>query len=156
MAAQSIGEPGTQLTLRTFHEGGTAGSDITQGLPRVQELLEVRNPKGECIMTEIDGTVTDITNKNGRDIISITGVLPNNDKSYTCNYNSHVIVKVGDVVKAGDALTVGSKDPKKLLDVCGVEKTERYLIDQVQNVYQSQGIDLSDKHSEVIVRQMMK
>lgn len=156
MAAQSIGEPGTQLTLRTFHEGGTAGSDITQGLPRVQELLEVRNPKGECIMTEIDGTVTDITNKNGRDIISITGVLPNNDKSYTCNYNSHVIVKVGDVVKAGDALTIGSKDPKKLLDVCGVEKTERYLIDQVQNVYQSQGIDLSDKHLEVIVRQMMK
>lgn len=160
MAAQSIGEPGTQLTLRTFHEGGTAGSDITQGLPRVQELLEVRNPKGLCLISEISGKVTKIAkDKTEKDVITIEDTLENGIvqvKEYTCKYNAHILVNVGDDIVAGQALTSGSKDPKELLNVTTVEETERYLIDQVQNVYQSQGIDLSDKHLEVIIRQMLR
>lgn len=154
IAAQSIGEPGTQLTLRTFHEGGTAGSDITQGLPRVQELLEVRNPKGQSLITEISGEISKIETVNGRDIISVHGDLE--DRSYTTNFNAHTIVKVKDKVVAGQRLTAGSIDPKELLEVSDVSTVERYLIDQVQNVYQSQGIDLSDKHLEVIIRQMLR
>ena len=166
MAAQSIGEPGTQLTMRTFHEGGVAGSDITQGLPRVQELLEVRNPKGQATIAIIGGVITDIREEEKKDASGnrsrLTGRLVftiKNDHEEQ-NVTSHTIhpkaiVSVGDNVHAGQALTAGSTDPKELLDDTDTWEAARYVIDEVQKVYNAQGINISDKHIEVIVRQMI-
>lgn len=156
MAAQSIGEPGTQLTMRTFHTGGVAGadSDITQGLPRVQELLEARNPKGEALIAEIAGTVTTVESLNGRFKIEVKNDLE--EKSYLTNYGARMRVKVGDVVKNGQKLTEGAINPKQLLDVSDVKSVENYLLKEVQKVYRLQGIAISDKHIEVVVRQMLR
>ncbi len=158
MAAQSIGEPGTQLTMKNFHTGGVAGGDdITQGLPRVQELIEAREPKGVALITEIEGevvsdTVSDAT--TNRHQITIKNDLE--DKSYITNAGATIIVKVGDHVKNGQALTSGSIDPKALLEASDVETVENYLLNEVQRVYRSQSIGISDKHIEVIVRQMVR
>ena len=158
MAAQSIGEPGTQLTMKNFHTGGVAGGDdITQGLPRVQELIEAREPKGVALITEIEGevvsdTVSDAT--TNRHQITIKNELE--EKSYITNAGATIIVKVGDHVKNGQALTSGSIDPKALLEASDVETVENYLLNEVQRVYRSQSIGISDKHIEVIVRQMVR
>lgn len=153
MAAQSIGEPGTQLTMKTFHTGGVAGSDITQGLPRVQELLEARNPKGEAIISEIEGTVIKI---EGDERYLITVVNDNEEKEYLTNYGAHLTVKVGDHVIKGQQLTEGAINPKSLLDYSDVVAVDNYLVSEVQKVYRSQGITISDKHIEVIIRQMTR
>ncbi|MCQ3035157.1 MAG: DNA-directed RNA polymerase subunit beta' [Bacilli bacterium] len=154
MAAQSIGEPGTQLTMRTFHTGGVAGSDITQGLPRVQELFEARNPKGESLISEITGTVTKIEEKNGCYNVTIKNDLE--EKTYTTNYDVRLRVKKGDTVKNGGKITEGAISPKKLLEVSDVTAVENYILKEVQKVYSSQSISISDKHIEVIVRQMLR
>lgn len=154
LAAQSIGEPGTQLTMRTFHEGGTAGSDITMGLPRVQELLEVRNPKGAANISEIDGEVTDIE-PAGEARYNITIKNDKEEKTVLTNYNAKIKVTKGQKVLAGDPLTFGSIDPKELLKVSDPWKVAKYLIDEVQKVYCSQSINISDKHIEVIVKEML-
>ena len=153
MAAQSIGEPGTQLTMRTFHTGGVAGSDITQGLPRVQELFEARKPKGEALISEIPGEVTKIDEKNGCYIITVTNKLES--KPYVTNFGARLRVKKGSVVRNGDKLTEGAISPKRLLEVSDRAKVERYIIKEVQKVYRMQEIKISDKHIEVIVRQML-
>jgi len=163
MAAQSIGEPGTQLTMRTFHEGGTAGSDITQGLPRVQELLEVRNPKGKATITTIDGEITKIESESDRHeryFITVTNKINDNvqeEKTFTTLYGSKLLdsVVIGAKVSAGSPLTIGSIDPKELLEATNVWKVAKYLIDEVQKVYCAQGIHISDKHIEVIVKKML-
>jgi DNA-directed RNA polymerase subunit beta' len=155
MAAQSIGEPGTQLTMRTFHSGGVATSeDITQGLPRVQELFEARNPKGEALISEIAGTVDDVVDKNGFYTINIKG--EHDTKTYDTNYGARLRVKKGDEVTAGAKLTEGAISPKKLLECTDNATVEDYLVKEVQKVYRSQGIAISDKHIEVIVRQMLR
>lgn len=158
MAAQSIGEPGTQLTMRTFHTGGVAsgdGGDITQGLPRVQELLEARTPKGEALISEISGEVTSVENVNGRTKIDIKGELE--EKSYLTNYGATARVKVGDHVANGQKLTEGAIDPKQLLEVSDITAVENYILKEVQKVYQTQaGISISDKHLEVVVKQMLR
>jgi DNA-directed RNA polymerase subunit beta' len=154
VAAQSIGEPGTQLTMRTFHTGGVAGDDITQGLPRVEELFEGRTPKGQAIMTEREGYVTVVEKKNSKRV-----VVENEDgkkKTYKIPYGSKMIVKDDDYVTAGDKLTEGPLDPNVLLKVKGEKAVQNYLLEEVQNVYRSQGVEINDKHIEVIVRQMMK
>ncbi|CCU78797.1 DNA-directed RNA polymerase beta' subunit [Halanaerobium saccharolyticum subsp. saccharolyticum DSM 6643] len=154
VAAQSIGEPGTQLTMRTFHTGGVAGDDITQGLPRVEELFEGRTPKGQAIMTEREGFVTIVEKKNSKRV-----VVENEDgkkKTYKIPYGSKMIVKDDDYVKSGDKLTEGPLDPNVLLKVKGEKAVQNYLLEEVQNVYRSQGVEINDKHIEVIVRQMMK
>jgi DNA-directed RNA polymerase subunit beta' len=154
VAAQSIGEPGTQLTMRTFHTGGVAGDDITQGLPRVEELFEGRTPKGQAIMTEREGFVTVVEKKNSKRV-----VVENEDgkkKTYKIPYGSKMIVKDDDYVKSGDKLTEGPLDPNVLLKVKGEKAVQNYLLEEVQNVYRSQGVEINDKHIEVIVRQMMK
>jgi len=154
VAAQSIGEPGTQLTMRTFHTGGVAGDDITQGLPRVEELFEGRTPKGQAIMTEREGYVTIVEKKNSKRV-----VVENEDgkkKTYKIPYGSKMIVKDNDYVKSGDKLTEGPLDPNVLLKVKGEKAVQNYLLEEVQNVYRSQGVEINDKHIEVIVRQMMK
>ncbi|RAK07710.1 DNA-directed RNA polymerase subunit beta' [Halanaerobium saccharolyticum] len=154
VAAQSIGEPGTQLTMRTFHTGGVAGDDITQGLPRVEELFEGRTPKGQAIMTEREGYVTIVEKKNSKRV-----VVENEDgkkKTYKIPYGSKMIVKDDDYVTAGDKLTEGPLDPNVLLKVKGEKAVQNYLLEEVQNVYRSQGVEINDKHIEVIVRQMMK
>jgi DNA-directed RNA polymerase subunit beta' len=154
VAAQSIGEPGTQLTMRTFHTGGVAGDDITQGLPRVEELFEGRTPKGQAIMTERDGYVKIIEKKNSKRV-----VVENEDgkkKTYKIPYGSKMIVKDNDYVTAGDKLTEGPLDPNVVLKVKGEKAVQNYLLEEVQNVYRSQGVEINDKHIEVIVRQMMK
>lgn len=154
VAAQSIGEPGTQLTMRTFHTGGVAGDDITQGLPRVEELFEGRTPKGQAIMTEREGYVTIVEKKNSKRV-----VIENEDgkkKTYKIPYGSKMIVKDDDYVTAGDKLTEGPLDPNVLLKVKGEKAVQNYLLEEVQNVYRSQGVEINDKHIEVIVRQMMK
>lgn len=154
VAAQSIGEPGTQLTMRTFHTGGVAGDDITQGLPRVEELFEGRTPKGQAIMTERDGYVKIIEKKNSKRV-----VVENEDgkkKTYKIPYGSKMIVKDNDYVTAGDKLTEGPLDPNVVLKVKGEKSVQNYLLEEVQNVYRSQGVEINDKHIEVIVRQMMK
>jgi len=154
IAAQSIGEPGTQLTMRTFHTGGVAGDDITQGLPRVEELFEGRTPKGQAIMTEREGYVTIVEKKNSKRV-----VVENEDgkkKTYKIPYGSKMIVKDDDYVTAGDKLTEGPLDPNVLLKVKGEKAVQNYLLEEVQNVYRSQGVEINDKHIEVIVRQMMK
>jgi DNA-directed RNA polymerase subunit beta' len=154
VAAQSIGEPGTQLTMRTFHTGGVAGDDITQGLPRVEELFEGRTPKGQAIMTEREGYVTIVEKKNSKRV-----VVENEEgkkKTYKIPYGSKMIVKDDDYVTAGDKLTEGPLDPNVLLKVKGEKAVQNYLLEEVQNVYRSQGVEINDKHIEVIVRQMMK
>ena len=151
MAAQSIGEPGTQLTMRTFHTGGVAGGeDITQGLPRVQELFEARNPKGKATIAEIDGKVTKIKEDHGKYKISITNKLET--KEHVTNYGSKLSVEKGDEVKCGDKLTEGAISPKELLDVTDPITTQEYILKEVQNTYRSQGVDISDKHIEIIAR----
>lgn len=154
MAAQSIGEPGTQLTMRTFHTGGVAGGeDITQGLPRVQELFEARNPKGKATIAEIDGKVTKIKEDHGKYRISITNKLET--KEHVTNYGSKLSIEKGDEVKCGDKLTEGAISPKELLDVTDPITTQEYILKEVQNTYRSQGVDISDKHIEIIARRMI-
>ena len=154
IAAQSIGEPGTQLTMRTFHSGGVAGTDITQGLPRVEELFEARKPKGMATIAEIAGTAHIREDKNHQEI---DVVAPNGDtKTYLITYGSHISVADGQHVEAGDPLTAGSINPHDLLEVRGIEAVQDYILQEVQRVYRLQGVEISDKHIEVIVRQMMK
>jgi DNA-directed RNA polymerase subunit beta' len=154
IAAQSIGEPGTQLTMRTFHTGGVAGDDITQGLPRVEELFEARKPKGQAIITEIEGTVRITENKGRREaeITSEDGEVV----SYTVPYGARLKVRDGDFVEAGDELTEGSINPHDLLKVKGLRGVQMYLLQEVQKVYRLQGVDINDKHIEVMVRQMLR
>jgi DNA-directed RNA polymerase subunit beta' len=155
MAAQSIGEPGTQLTMRTFHMGGVAGgADITQGLPRIQELFEARNPKAKSIISEIEGEVSNIIDNNGRAEIVVSNALET--KSYLAPYGAKLRVNVGDEVEIGAKITEGSIDPKELLSVADVEAVENYILKEVQKVYRLQGIEISDKHIEVIIRQMLR
>lgn len=155
IAAQSIGEPGTQLTMRTFHTGGVAGDDITQGLPRIQELFEARNPKGQAVISEISGTVTAIN--EGRDRqheIVIQGEIES--KTYTAPYTARLRVAVDDHVERGQELTEGSIDPKELLRTRDVAAVQEYLLREVQKVYRMQGVEIGDKHIEVMVRQMLR
>ena len=154
MAAQSIGEPGTQLTMRTFHTGGVAGvEDITQGLPRVQELFEARNPKGKATIAEIDGKVTNIKEDHGKYKISITNKLE--PKEHVTNYGSKLCVEKGTEVHSGDRLTEGAISPKELLAVTDPITTQEYILKEVQYTYRSQGVDISDKHIEIIARRMI-
>ena len=154
MAAQSIGEPGTQLTMRTFHTGGVAGGeDITQGLPRVQELFEARNPKGKATIAEIDGKVTKIKEDHGKYKISITNKLET--KEHVTNYGAKLCVEKGDEVVCGDKLTEGAISPKELLAVTDPLTTQEYILKEVQYTYRSQGVDIADKHIEIIARRMI-
>ena len=155
IAAQSIGEPGTQLTMRTFHTGGVAGEDITQGLPRVEELFEARKPKGLAIVSEISGTVQIKETKKKREI-EIVNNETGEVRSYPIPYGSSIKVSDGDVVEAGDELTEGSVNPHDILKIKGVQAVQRYLLQEVQKVYRLQGVDINDKHIEVIIRQMLK
>ncbi len=155
IAAQSIGEPGTQLTMRTFHTGGVAGGDITQGLPRVEELFEARKPKGLAIITEFGGTVTIKDTKKKREIV-VTDTETGNSKTYLIPYGSRIKVQDGQVLEAGDELTEGSVNPHDILKIKGVRAVQDYMIQEVQKVYRLQGVDINDKHIEVIVRQMLK
>ncbi|WP_068677173.1 DNA-directed RNA polymerase subunit beta' [Oceanobacillus sp. Castelsardo] len=154
IAAQSIGEPGTQLTMRTFHTGGVAGNDITQGLPRIQELFEARNPKGQAVITEIYGSVLEINETKDKQEIVIQGDVE--QRSYAVPYNARLKVAIGDEVEAGQELTEGSIDPKDLLRVKGVEGVQAYILREVQRVYRMQGVEIGDKHVEVMVRQMLR
>jgi DNA-directed RNA polymerase subunit beta' len=154
IAAQSIGEPGTQLTMRTFHTGGVAGDDITQGLPRIQELFEARNPKGQAVIAEFDGVVTDIREAKDKREIEVTG--ESETKVYSIPYGSRVRVTVNQKVEAGDELTEGSVDPKEMLRVKGLQGVQNYLLREVQRVYRLQGVDINDKHVEVMIRQMLR
>lgn len=154
IAAQSIGEPGTQLTMRTFHTGGVAGDDITQGLPRIQELFEARNPKGQAVISEIAGTVKDIRETKDRREIEIEGAVES--KVHVVPYGARLKVDVGDVVEAGVELTEGSVDPKDLLRIKGARGVQNYILREVQKVYRLQGVEINDKHVEVMVRQMMR
>ena len=153
IAAQSIGEPGTQLTMRTFHTGGVAGDDITQGLPRIQELFEARNPKGQATITEIDGEVIDVKDGDKREV-TIQNALET--KNYAIPYGSRLKVVPGDKLVAGQTLTEGSIDPKELLKVTGMGGVQEYLLREVQKVYRLQGVEIGDKHVEVMVRQMLR
>ena len=155
IAAQSIGEPGTQLTMRTFHSGGVAGGDITQGLPRVEELFEARRPKGLAIIAEFGGVVTIKDTKKKREII-VTDPETGNSKTYLIPYGSRIKVTDGQVLEAGDVLTEGSINPHDLLKVKGVRAVQDYMIREVQRVYRLQGVEINDKHIEMIVRQMLK
>jgi len=154
IAAQSIGEPGTQLTMRTFHTGGVAGEDITQGLPRVEELFEARKPKGLAIISEIKGTVKISETKKKREIVVTSE--DGETRSYMIPYGSRIKVSDGDQVEAGDELTEGSVNPHDILKIKGVEAVQTYLVHEVQKVYRMQGVDINDKHIEVIVRQMLR
>jgi len=157
IAAQSIGEPGTQLTMRTFHTGGVAGDDITQGLPRVEELFEARKPKKMAILSEIDGVVEiEETRKNSIVSILVTNTGDGDTRAYQTPYFSGIRVRSGDLVKAGDKLTEGALNPHDVMRILGKDATQAYLISEVQVVYRQQGVDINDKHIEVIVRQMMK
>ncbi|WP_097018172.1 DNA-directed RNA polymerase subunit beta' [Orenia metallireducens] len=153
MAAQSIGEPGTQLTMRTFHTGGVAGDDITQGLPRVEELFEARSPKGQAVVTELDGQVNIV--ENGRSYKAVIKTKDGRQKTYQLPYGSELRIKDGDYVEAGDRLTKGPLDPEDILRISGKRSVQKYLLREVQSVYRSQGVEINDKHIEVIVRQMM-
>ena len=157
IAAQSIGEPGTQLTMRTFHTGGVAGSDITQGLPRVEELFEARKPKGLAIVTEIAGEVEVKDTKKKREVV-VTNRETGESKTYLIPYGSHMKTKItnGAYLEAGDALTEGSINPHDILKIKNPRAVQDYIISEVQRVYRLQGVDINDKHIEVIVRQMMK
>ena len=155
IAAQSIGEPGTQLTMRTFHAGGVAGDDITQGLPRVEELFEARKPKGLAIIAEFGGVVQIKDTKKKREVV-ITNHETGETKAYLIPYGSRIKVLDGQVLEAGDELTEGSINPHDLLKIKGVRAVQDYMIQEVQRVYRLQGVDINDKHVEVIVRQMLK
>ena len=155
IAAQSIGEPGTQLTMRTFHTGGVAGDDITQGLPRIQELFEARNPKGQAVITEINGVVSAINEvKDRQQEIVIQGEVES--RSYTAPYGARLKVTEGQEVESGQVLTEGSVDPKELLKVTSTAAVQEYLLKEVQKVYRMQGVEIGDKHVEVMVRQMLR
>ena len=155
IAAQSIGEPGTQLTMRTFHTGGVAGDDITQGLPRVEELFEARKPKGLAIITEFAGTATINDTKKKREII-VTNNETGETKAYLIPYGSRIKIMDGAVLGAGDELTEGSVNPHDILRIKGLRAVQDYMLQEVQRVYRLQGVDINDKHIEVIVRQMLK
>ena len=155
IAAQSIGEPGTQLTMRTFHTGGVAGGDITQGLPRVEELFEARKPKGLAIITEIAGVASIRDTKKKREII-VTNNETGESKTYLIPYGSRIKAVDGVYLEAGDALTEGSVNPHDILKIKGVEAVQDYMLREVQRVYRLQGVDINDKHIEIIVRQMLK
>jgi DNA-directed RNA polymerase subunit beta' len=164
IAAQSIGEPGTQLTMRTFHTGGVAGDDITQGLPRVEEIFEARKPKGLAIVSEIAGEVSIIEDHNKRDIL-VTTPLAKGKKAkdvelesvtYSIPYGSRIKVREGDMIEAGDVLTEGSVNPSDILKIKGLEALQEYLLHEVQKVYVLQGVSINDKHIEVIARQMLR
>ncbi len=155
LAAQSIGEPGTQLTMRTFHTGGVAGEDITRGLPRVEELFEVRKPKGQAVVAEASGKTRFGENKGRREV----EVLGENDEivaAYPVHYGSRLKVREGDMVEIGDALTEGPLNPHDILKTQGLQAVQRYILQEVQKVYRSQGVDISDKHIEIMIRQMLK
>ncbi|EII2374473.1 DNA-directed RNA polymerase subunit beta' [Staphylococcus pseudintermedius] len=155
IAAQSIGEPGTQLTMRTFHTGGVAGSDITQGLPRIQEIFEARNPKGQAVITEIEGVIDNITvGKDRQQEIVVKGA--NETRSYLASGTSRLKVEIGQSVARGEVLTEGSIEPKNFLSIAGLTATEEYLLKEVQKVYRMQGVEIDDKHVEVMVRQMLR
>jgi len=154
IAAQSIGEPGTQLTMRTFHTGGVAGDDITQGLPRVQELFEARTSKGKAIISEINGTVKEIQQVEERYLITVSNDIET--KKYETNSNVQPLVKKDDDVTAGMQLTEGAIDPKELLRVSDMEAVQQYILKEVQKVYRSQAVEISDKHLEIIIRQMTR
>ncbi|MBR1670173.1 MAG: DNA-directed RNA polymerase subunit beta' [Butyrivibrio sp.] len=155
IAAQSIGEPGTQLTMRTFHTGGVAGGDITQGLPRVEELFEARKPKGLAIISELNGHVEIRDTKKKREVI-VTDQETGESKAYLIPYGSRIKVKDDTDIEAGDELTEGSVNPHDLLKIKGIRAVQDYLLREVQRVYRQQGVDICDKHIEVIVRQMLK
>ncbi|WP_147804604.1 DNA-directed RNA polymerase subunit beta' [Alkalicoccus halolimnae] len=154
IAAQSIGEPGTQLTMRTFHTGGVAGDDITQGLPRIQEVFEARNPKGQATISEIKGKVMDIKDNGDKKEILIQNDIES--RTYQTLYGSRMKSEIGDEVRPGQELTEGSIDPKELLTISGVHGVQEYLLREVQKVYRMQGVEIGDKHVEVMVRQMMR
>jgi DNA-directed RNA polymerase subunit beta' len=154
IAAQSIGEPGTQLTMRTFHTGGVAGDDITQGLPRIQELFEARNPKGQAIISEIDGVVKEIREAKDRREIEVEGEAES--KTYAVPYGSRIRASVNQQIEAGDELTEGSIDPKDMLRIKGIRGVQNYILQEVQRVYRNQGVEINDKHIEVMVRQMLR
>ena len=157
IAAQAIGEPGTQLTMRTFHTGGIAGADdITQGLPRVEELFEARKPKRDAILAEISGTVSMQETKKKRLLVITSDEDPNDQKSYQITYGSRLKVEEGDHVEAGDELTEGSVNPHDLLRILGVKAVQEYLLREVLSVYRLQGVGVSDKHIEIIIRQMLR
>ncbi len=153
MAAQSIGEPGTQLTMRTFHTGGVAGEDITHGLPRVVELFEARTPKGKASMAEYGGPVKIVEDAEGRRVVVET---KEGEIEYPVSRRARLRVSNGDVIEPGAQLTEGPLDPKEVLEIRGVRSTQQYLVDEVQEVYRSQGVEIHDKHIEMIVRQMLK
>ena len=154
IAAQSIGEPGTQLTMRTFHTGGVAGDDITQGLPRVEELFEARKPKGQSIISEISGVVSIEETRYKREIRVESE--HGETRIYPIQYGARIKVQDGQTVSAGDELTEGSINPHELLKVKGVRGVQLYLLQEVQWVYRMQGVDINDKHLEIIIRQMLK
>ena len=155
VAAQSIGEPGTQLTMRTFHTGGVAGDDITQGLPRVEELFEARKPKGLAIITEFAGRATISDTKKKREVI-VTNEETGESKAYLIPYGSRIKIQDGAMLDAGDELTEGSVNPHDILKIKGLRAVQDYMLREVQRVYRLQGVDINDKHIEVIVRQMLK
>ena len=155
IAAQSIGEPGTQLTMRTFHTGGVAGDDITQGLPRVEELFEARKPKGLAIIAEFGGVVAIKDTKKKREVV-VTNNETGESKAYLIPYGSRIKVTEGQILEAGDELTEGSVNPHDILKIKGVRAVQDYMLQEVQRVYRLQGVDINDKHVEVIVRQMLK
>ena len=153
MAAQSIGEPGTQLTMRTFHTGGIAGEDITHGLPRVVELFEARTPKGKALLAAEGGVVSVVDDEDGRRIVVTNG---DDETAYQLPRRARLRVREGDEIQPGTQLTEGPLDPKEVLEVRGVRAAQQYLVDQVQEVYKSQGVEIHDKHIELIVRQMLR
>ena len=155
IAAQSIGEPGTQLTMRTFHTGGVAGDDITQGLPRVEELFEARKPKGLAIIAEFGGKAELKDTKKKREVV-VTNEETGESKTYLIPYGSRIKVLDGQMLEAGDELTEGSVNPHDLLKIKGIRAVQDYMLREVQRVYRLQGVDIADKHIEVIVRQMLK
>lgn len=156
IAAQSIGEPGTQLTMRTFHTGGVAGDDITQGLPRVQEIFEARNPKGQAVISEVTGEVIDITEDAATRLKEVTIKGATDTRTYQVPFTARMKVAQGDAIHRGAPLTEGSIEPKHLLQVCDVLTVENYLLREVQRVYRMQGVEIGDKHIEVMVRQMLR
>ena len=157
IAAQAIGEPGTQLTMRNFHSGGVAGQeDITQGLPRVEELFEARKPKHEAVLTEISGTVSLAETKNKKMIQVTSDTNANDTRSYQITYGSRLNVKPGDHVEAGDMLVEGAINPHDLMRILGVKAVQDYLLKEVLSVYRSQGVAVGDKHIEVIIHQMLR
>ena len=157
MAAQSIGEPGTQLTMRTFHTGGIASNeDITQGLPRVEELFEARKPKGQAIMAQTSGVVSLEEDAKQKRIVKITDEETKESHNYNIPYSAPLLVETGDYVEAGDLLTDGSVNPHDIMKVKGVEGVQKYIISEVIKVYKNNGVEINDKHVEIITRQMLR